>query len=551
MPRPKESLPFDEHLISTNPRLVSLIDRLQTGVFDFLLLDRVAREPYRYVMQVVLLNLFVAWKTDDTSVAIPLRSGYWTKGKRPNHNYKISWKTIKNVKEAFEDSGLLKLVNPHMYGELVSTVATYKATRKLKNLLEEYEIRLASLEIDSETFQVIRMRDVKPPRPKGSKTRPKGKLIPIGDNLPEEVWTWERQAQELNHHLRMTHIDLYVTEEELTSIKRRQSQKKIRKSDEEQFKKVQFHKKFIYRVFNNKKWDNGGRFYGAWWQSVPSAWRHRITIDNHITREKDYTSVHFYILYNQAGLEFPTKMVDELGVFDPYDLSPYMNWADEEIKQWRDVTKLAMNIMLNAKDQQSAIKAMQRDRKKMKIPRHFKDWKDFVEFIRDKHKDIDFAFCSGKGVEYQFIDSKVANRVMEIMLQENGVMVLPIHDSFICHTKHEEKLDQAMFKACKEELGITIPVSYSEIPKVWKNEDGEGYHPTSMKQVEDIDPEQCPSYFKRLQEFSDSYPADVPIVPPDYVQPTKKMKANLDSVDGYYLTEEQLKERRKQQQQTS
>ena len=550
MPRPKESIPFDEHLISTNPRLVSLINRLQTQVFDQLRLDRVARDSYRYVMQVVLLNLFVAWKTDDTSVAIPLRSGHWTKGKRINSNYKISYTIIKKVKEAFENLGFLKLVTPHLYGELINESATYKATRKHKNLFEEYDIRLASLEVDVETFQVIRMRDVKPPRPKGSKTRPKGKLVAIGDNPPEEVWEWERQVKFLNHNLRMTHVDLYVTEEELTSIKRRQSQKKIRKADEEQFKKVQFHKKFMYRIFNNLKWDNGGRFYGTWWQSVPNAWRHRITIDNHITREKDYTSIHFYILYNQAGIEFPTKMVDELGLFDPYDLSPYMNWADEEIKQWRDVTKLAMNIMLNAENEESAIKAMQRDRKKMRVPTNFKDWKDFVGFIRDKHKDINFAFCSGKGVEYQFIDSKVASRVMEIMINEYGVVILPVHDSFICAMKHEEKLDQAMFKACKEELGITIPVSYSEIPKVWKNEDGEGYHPTSMKQVKDIDPEQCPSYFERLQQFSNSYPADIPIIPPDYVQPNNTMKVDRSTVDDFYLDDEELKERRKQQQQS-
>ena len=105
MPRPKDTIPFDEHLISTNPKLVSLINRLQTQVFDHLLLDRVARDSYRYVMQVVLLNLFVAWKTDDTSVAIPLRSGHWTKGKRINSNYKISYTIIKNVKEAFENLG--------------------------------------------------------------------------------------------------------------------------------------------------------------------------------------------------------------------------------------------------------------------------------------------------------------------------------------------------------------------------------------------------------------------------------------------------------------
>ena len=105
-----------------------------------------------------------------------------------------------------------------------------------------------------------------------------------------------------------------------------------------------------------------------------------------------------------------------------------------------------------------------------------------------------------------------------------------------------------MFKACKEIVGISIPVSHSEIPKSLKEE--KGYHPTSRKAVEDVDPEQCPSYFERLQQFSNSYPADIPIVPPDYVQPNNTMKVDRSTVDDFYLGDEELKDRRKQQQQT-
>ena len=94
MPRQKQSIPFNEHQISTQPAVESLINRLQTEVFDFLKLERVNREKYRYVIQVVVLNLFTALQIDDTSVAIPLTAEHWTKNKRAGSNHKIKYTII-------------------------------------------------------------------------------------------------------------------------------------------------------------------------------------------------------------------------------------------------------------------------------------------------------------------------------------------------------------------------------------------------------------------------------------------------------------------------
>ena len=87
-------------------------------------------------------------------------------------------------------------------------------------------------------------------------------------------------------------------------------------------------------------------------------------------------------------------------------------------------------------------------------------------------------------------------------------------------------------------------------PKAIKQDDGT-YHPTAHRQVKEVNPELCSLYFERLQQFSNSYPADIPIIPPDYVQPNNTMKADRSTVDDFYLGDEELKERRKQQQQTS
>ena len=36
----------------------------------------------------------------------------------------------------------------------------------------------------------------------------------------------------------------------------------------------------VHRVFNRSSFDNGGRFYGPWWQQCPKAWRREIFIND-------------------------------------------------------------------------------------------------------------------------------------------------------------------------------------------------------------------------------------------------------------------------------
>ena len=62
----------------------------------------------------------------------------------------------------------------------------------------------------------------------------------------------------------------------------------------------------LHRVFNNGTLDDGGRFYGGWWQNIPSHNRKRITINWHPTVEVDYSSMHPNMLYAMEGTSAPT-----------------------------------------------------------------------------------------------------------------------------------------------------------------------------------------------------------------------------------------------------
>ena len=46
--------------------------------------------------------------------------------------------------------------------------------------------------------------------------------------------------------------------------------------------------KFVRRVFNKSRWDQGGRFYGGWWQRCPMVYREKIVFDGVATAEIDF-----------------------------------------------------------------------------------------------------------------------------------------------------------------------------------------------------------------------------------------------------------------------
>jgi hypothetical protein len=68
--------------------------------------------------------------------------------------------------------------------------------------------------------------------------------------------------------------------------------------------RLSHHEKFIKRIFNNNDWNNGGRFYGGWWQRIPSEWRSRIRIGNMPVSEVDFKGLHIVLLYAIEGVNY-------------------------------------------------------------------------------------------------------------------------------------------------------------------------------------------------------------------------------------------------------
>ena len=75
-----------------------------------------------------------------------------------------------------------------------------------------------------------------------------------------------------------------------------------------------------------------------------------------------------------------------------------------------------------------------------------------------KYPWLEDAIHAGVGLETQFIDSQIAMTVMQDMMAE-GILVLPIHDSFIIRASFQETLINSMKAAYYTHLGKNISTS--------------------------------------------------------------------------------------------
>ena len=213
---------------------------------------------------------------------------------------------------------------------------------------------------------------------------------------------------------------------------------------------IDFSKRILTRIFSNGRFDNGGRFYRAWWHNVPSEYRKYITIDGKRTCEYDYSQLNPHMVYFLRD----KKMGDE----DAYD-----RVFDGE---HRDIVKEAFNAMIQASTN------LTHKPKKLDLSEVDLDWPTLKQAILDAHKPIADVFFQGHGNHLQFIDSCIAENMMLNFIRAEDAPVLPVHDSFIMHYAYGElgELEEEMRRSfhghfkkdinVKSEIGVMLPSSF-------------------------------------------------------------------------------------------
>jgi len=222
----------------------------------------------------------------------------------------------------------------------------------------------------------------------------------------------------------------------------------------------------LRRIFSRGSFQKGGRFYGGWWQFIPSEYRRYITINGLPTTEVDYSELHPRMMYRDAGLPLPEGDLYDLDLrhdgkeYDK-DIEPY--------KSKRKVIKTYINAMIN--DDRGNFKLNSRQIKTMEM-----NTAQLEILVIKKHPIIKEIKGRGFGLRYQFIDSQIAEKVMmKLLVQE--ILCLPVHDSFICQEHHLPELELAMRESYMEILGS---VPQLKDPEQFKTDFEPAYYPSGQ-----------------------------------------------------------------------
>ena len=236
----------------------------------------------------------------------------------------------------------------------------------------------------------------------------------------------------INDCLKRHWSDLYLSDEDWVKL-----QRSLVGNKKYDYTPIQLHRQTIRRIFNSTSFDIGGRFYGGWWQNIPSAYRGLITVDGKRTVEFDYGRLHPTILYAKRGLKLNS---------DAYDIGIG--------SEHRDVVKQLFNAMVQMK------KPQDRPPRDIKFSHTGKKWKQLRDLIIEKHEPIKDRFFCGMGNQLQFEDSKVAEQVILSFTKEN-IPILPVHDSFLVQVGYQARLINTMSDAFQAAYGVAIDVSDS------------------------------------------------------------------------------------------
>lgn len=233
----------------------------------------------------------------------------------------------------------------------------------------------------------------------------------------------------INEKIAKSKVSLWLSDEQFEELSEKLKRKKdIKKSN------VDFTRDQLYRIFNNRSFELGGRFYGGWWQNIPKDFRKYIKINHKPTVELDYSGHHIRMLYALEGLQPPD---------DPYDIHGYD----------RDTLKEAMMIMINSPTRRKATK---------KIGHMVADNStQLISAMTERHSQIRHHFFTGAGLSMMYRDSQLAEKVMLEMMKRNAT-VLPVHDSFIVRNSYADELEQVMTTEFERMFGQRAKLSFKK-----------------------------------------------------------------------------------------
>lgn len=375
----------------------------------------------------IVLNLYAAWRTDpELSVAISLNRNSYTGESRYRKLY-LKYDGMMEAYRGLLDLGYFQVVKEGFNDPVTETGRStrIRATDKLFALLTGgVGLTLPAIwrTNGESTEETLLLRD-------------ENKRLVERYEETEDIQRMREELRTINALLADTWIDLHVPENEYHEGYERYEDQ-ISAADAyrppTRLLHVDFTERHLVRIFNNNRWDNGGRFYGGWWQRIPSPYRSHIHINGKVAVEVDFSGLHIEILYARTNAQLEG---------DAYDVGQ-PNVARGNIKR-------AVNALINSKN------TLNSPPKDLRDAMSVRDWKKLVTAIQERHAPIQRFFGTGEGLRLQRLDADMAAEVM-LHFAERGYPCLPVHDSFIVHNGLVDDLNEVMQQTYERRIGSTI-----------------------------------------------------------------------------------------------
>ena len=433
---------FDVHRWSSYPEVKTATDQLYVHLKTNNKFKGNAKIQKKH-LRVLLLDLFANWLTDPKCYSAIYRGKEYYKQGIYNALH-ISYQTVPLMDVLYEE-GYIKLYKGTHFPEDEDPYETkarktrIKATHKLINFLIKTHQLSQHMIKRSPNEECIKLRSIKERKintktgkPRKTKTSEQidytkdkkyDNYIPVINKMRKNVYAY-------NNLLRRTFIDIPHIPKE--GIPTRSKKRKIH---------IDLTQKFVARIFNNDSFQEGGRYWGGWWQRLSSKWRKRIRINDRKVVEIDYSGIHIVMLYALKNIDYWSKINT-----DPYNIKGL-----EQSERMRDLLKVVLLSSINAENR---IKTKQAIQHEINWDKNLYQWSlskkldlnDILDKFVSTHAPIKEYFFSGKGIELQNTDSRIAEMVVNHCTRHH-IPVLCIHDSFVIEQRHKQLLQDIMNKS--------------------------------------------------------------------------------------------------------
>lgn len=435
----KEGLRFDWYQRINLTHLTPLVDEVIDACLSAYKNQNASREAeYKklcWSMISALYQSYCSLPLGQHPISVPKKSSAYNLNASTANKVKFNSRYVFNLVDVLTQKGWIKVYPGQEH-------KGYTRIKSAGNLLKEFKaigLKWTQQEPMAKDGLVV-LRDREPT----TSSKKKFRKFDIPTPSTPEVMQYQDDLFTYNQFLLQHCVSLDLTDNQLLEVT-----KSLKKSADEGFQyederevHLDFNRLQLRRIFSRASLTKGGRFYGGWWQSLPSIYRGHILINGYKTVEVDYSGMSLRIW---LGLNDHKLGIED----DVYNLG-FSDWQGDSDPRRKPI-KTFLNAKLN--DEEGNFRLSKKDQRLAGVSHE-----DLTAMLFEKYTALEADIHAGIGLDTQFYDSQLAMSVMRKMLAE-GILVLPIHDSFIIRAGFQQYLEKTMVIAFEESFSASIGTS--------------------------------------------------------------------------------------------